>query len=102
VADEVSKGSAGEEKNLQTLFAVFLTVFVAELGDKTQVATLLFATDPSLKPTHVFLAASGALVLATLLAVLIGGRIAGVVPPSALRVGAGVGFIVLGIWMVWK
>ena len=55
---------------LATIFAI---VFMAELGDKTQLATLLFASDRNLHPFMVFLAAAGALVVATGMAVLLGG-----------------------------
>ena len=58
---------------MRGLFAVFISVFLAELGDKTQVATFLFATDPNLNRTGVFLASTVALALSSLIAVVIGG-----------------------------
>jgi len=85
---------------LKALAMVFLSVFLAELGDKTQVATLLFAADQNLKKTIVFAAASAALVFASLLAVLFGVQISRVVPPSTLRVAAGLGFVAIGLWML--
>jgi putative Ca2+/H+ antiporter (TMEM165/GDT1 family) len=80
--------------------AVFVTVFLAEVGDKTQLATLLFASNPATSKVGVFVAASGALVASTLLAVLIGARIGQWVPPEYLRVIAALGFIAIGLWML--
>jgi len=85
---------------MKALMLVFLSVFVAELGDKTQLATLLFATDPGLSRVGVFLAASVALVLSSLLAVLLGTQISQLVLPKTLRVIAGLGFTVIGLWML--
>ena len=55
-----------------TLWPIFATVFFAELGDRTQLATLLFAADQSTNKVAVFAASAGALVLSSLIAVLIG------------------------------
>jgi len=55
-----------------TLWPIFVTVFFAELGDKTQLATLLFAADQSTNKVAVFAASAGALVLSSLIAVLVG------------------------------
>jgi len=75
-----------------------MSVFIAEVGDKTQLATMLFATDSRVSKTSVFLVASCALVTSTLLAVLLGGLVTRVVAESTLRIAAGVGFILVGIW----
>ena len=85
---------------MKALLVVFLSVFMAELGDKTQVATLLFAADQNLSRWEVFAAASAALVFASLLAVLFGAQISRVVPPSTLRVVAGLRFVAIGLWML--
>ena len=58
------------------LWSIFVTVFLAELGDKTQLATLLFAADPRLSRLGVFIASAGALALSSLLAVVVGGQLA--------------------------
>jgi len=86
--------------NLKVLLAVFSTVFIAELGDKTQLATLLLAADRQMNRVAVFLAASCALVLACLLAVLIGAQISRWVSPRVLKIVAGIGFIGLGAWIL--
>ena len=82
---------------MKGFFTVFLSVFVAELGDKTQVATLLFAIDPNVDRFGVFLASSGALVLSSLIAVLIGTGLSRVVSQSTLKIVAGIGFTVIGL-----
>jgi putative Ca2+/H+ antiporter (TMEM165/GDT1 family) len=80
--------------------AVFLTVFVAELGDKTQLATLLFASRPETSKVGVFLASAAALVAASLLAVLVGERLGAWLRPELLRALAGGAFIATGAWML--
>ncbi len=78
----------------------FATVFAAELGDETQLAALLFATETGTSKLGVFLAASAALVLSSLLAVVAGDQIARFVSPSTLKIVAGLGFIAIGTWVL--
>ena len=87
---------------MKTLLPIFVSVFLAELGDKTQLATLLFATDENLSRVGVFVAASAALVLSTLLAVVFGELIGRVVSPAALQIVAAFGFIAIGVWMLFS
>ena len=83
------------------LFAtVFGTVFIAELGDKTQLATMLFAADSSKSLWVVFLAAALALVVSTALGVTAGAAIARVLPVDALPKVAGAAFVAIGLWML--
>jgi putative Ca2+/H+ antiporter (TMEM165/GDT1 family) len=82
------------------LASIFAAVFVAELGDKTQLATLLFASDRNLNPFQVFIAAASALVLSTGLAVLVGSQAARHMDMVPLRLIAGIGFIAIGCWAV--
>ena len=79
---------------------IFLTVFLAELGDKTQLATLLFAADKSTNKVGVLAASAGALVLSSLIAVLVGTQLSAYIPPRALKLIAGIGFIGVGIWVL--
>ena len=83
---------------MRELLVIFVSVFIAEIGDKTQIATMLFATNQSVGRLGVFVAAAGALVASTLVAVLAGEMVMRVVPPSTLKVAAGVGFILVGVW----
>ncbi|MEH6466161.1 MAG: TMEM165/GDT1 family protein [Porticoccus sp.] len=78
------------------LLTVFGAVFIAELGDKTQLATLLFAADHEVSRWTVFIGASLALIATSALGVLAGGAIAQFVSPKALSLVAGIGFITIG------
>lgn len=80
------------------LATVFAAVFVAELGDKTQLATMLFAADKDVSKMTVFIGASLALILASAIGVLAGSVISEYVSERILRYVAGVGFIVIGLW----
>ncbi len=83
------------------LFAtVFSTIFVAELGDKTQLATLLYASDATHPKLTVFAASASALVLTSALGVLAGSVVSEYVSPKLVRWVAGVGFIAVGIWVL--
>jgi len=81
---------------------VFGVVFLAELGDKTQLATLLFSAKSPDRLITVFIGASLALVLTSAIGVLAGGLVAQYVSPKILSVTAGVGFIVIGLWSIWS
>lgn len=85
---------------MRTYLAIFMSVFLAELGDKTQLATLLFATNPQVSRVGVFVAAAGALVVSSLIAVTVGARIGAWVAPEHLKIVAGLGFVAIGLWMV--
>ncbi len=83
--------------DLKLLLTVFGTVFLAELGDKTQIATLLFAADAPAHRLTVFIGASLALILASAIGVLAGGIVSDYVDPKYLSYAAGIGFIVIGV-----
>ncbi|QUH25152.1 TMEM165/GDT1 family protein [Serpentinicella alkaliphila] len=81
---------------VKIIFTTFLIVFIAELGDKTQLQTMLLATQSNtLWP--VFVGASMALILSSLLGVIAGSYLTRYVPASYLQTSAGVVFIVIGI-----
>jgi putative Ca2+/H+ antiporter (TMEM165/GDT1 family) len=83
------------------LFAtVFATIFIAELGDKTQLATLLYATEARNPKLTVFLASAAALVLTSALGVAAGSVISQYVSPKALSWVAGLGFVAIGLWTI--
>ena len=86
--------------DLKVLFVVFGTVFLAELGDKTQLATVLFASKPSVSLVTVFIGASLALILSSAIAVAAGSVISHYVDPRYLSYIAGAGFIIIGIWTI--
>ena len=84
--------------DFKALLAVFATIFMAELGDKTQLATVLFAANGKHNPWLIFLASSAALVCAAGLGVLAGGWVARHVDTRVLSIVAGTGFVVIGAW----
>ena len=81
--------------DLTLLISTFLTVFLAELGDKTQLATVALS-GTSDRPLAVFLGSASALVLASLLGAMAGGSLASVVPTELLQLIASVGFLIIG------
>ena len=82
----------------KVLFTVFAAVFVAELGDKTQLATMLFAADKEVSKMTVFVGASLALIVASAIGVLAGSAISHYVSEKHLHYVAGIGFIAIGVW----
>lgn len=86
---------------MSELFAVFAAVFLAELGDKTQLATVLFAADGRHHPVLLFLAASLALTASSALAVGLGTLAERHLAVLPLRAIAGLGFVAIGAWMLW-
>jgi putative Ca2+/H+ antiporter (TMEM165/GDT1 family) len=85
----------------KALLVIFGTVFLAELGDKTQLATVLFAAEGRNPALAVFVAAACALVLSTALAVAAGTLLARHVDTRLLTIVAGTGFIAIGAWTLW-
>lgn len=86
----------------KVLITVFSAVFIAELGDKTQLATMLFAADKEVSKLTVFLGASLALILASAIGVLAGSFISEYVSERHLHYVAGIGFIAIGLWTLLK
>ena len=86
---------------LSLLLSTFLTIFIAELGDKTQLATLTIS-GTSNKPLAVFLGSASALVLASLLGALTGGSISTFLPEFVLKSLASITFLIIGIRLFRK
>ncbi|OGW32026.1 MAG: hypothetical protein A2X59_05570 [Nitrospirae bacterium GWC2_42_7] len=86
----------------KALFTVFFAVFIAELGDKTQLATMLFAADKEVSKLTVFVGASLALILASGIGVLAGSVISQYISGKNLHYIAGIGFVGIGIWTLIK
>ena len=81
---------------------IFAAVFIAELGDKTQLATMLFATDKEVSKYTVFFAASAALVVASAIGVLAGSLLAEYINVKYLNYIAGIGFILIGAFTLYN
>ena len=81
---------------LTLLFTTFVTVFLAEMGDKTQLTTITLSSTTN-KPIAVFIGSSLALISATLLGALAGGSIANLIPAFLLKLLSGIVFLIIGI-----
>ncbi|MDY6834311.1 MAG: TMEM165/GDT1 family protein [Chloroflexota bacterium] len=86
----------------RVLFTVFFAVFIAELGDKTQLATMLFAADKEVSKFTVFVGASLALIVASGIGVLAGSVVSDHISERYLHYVAGIGFIGIGIWTILR
>ncbi|MCH2055147.1 MAG: TMEM165/GDT1 family protein [Thalassotalea sp.] len=86
----------------RVFITIFASVFIAELGDKTQLATMLFAADKETSKWMVFAAASAALVVASAVGVLAGSVLSAYISQKVLAYIAGVGFILIGILTLVK
>jgi putative Ca2+/H+ antiporter (TMEM165/GDT1 family) len=84
----------------KVFWVTFGTIFLAEMGDKTQLAALSMAAETRL-PLTVFLAASAALGLVTLLGVVLGSLISHWLPEALLKKIAGTAFILIGGLILW-
>ena len=86
---------------MKALLAMFIAVFLAELGDKTQLATVLFASDREMSPWLIFLACASALVASAAIAVALGSVAAHRLEGMPLQLIAGLGFIAIGVWTIY-
>ncbi len=84
---------------LTLLFTTFFTIFLAEMGDKTQLTTITLSSTTN-KPLAVFIGSSIALILATLLGALAGGSIANLIPAFFLKMLSGIVFLIIGIKLI--
>jgi putative Ca2+/H+ antiporter (TMEM165/GDT1 family) len=83
---------------LSVFLATFSTVFLAELGDKTQLAALLLSAESG-RPVIVFFGASLALICSSLVGVLLGRWLARFIPAQMLERLAGILMVALGLWL---
>ena len=85
--------------DFKIMWMTFGMVFLAELGDKTQLATFCLSADCDPK-VSVFIGSAAALVLSALIAVFLGDTLSRFVPPHYIKIGAGVFFLVAGVFML--
>jgi len=85
---------------INLLISSFITIFIAELGDKTQLATLTLS-GTSKKPLAVFLGSASALILASLVGVLAGGSISTFIPEIYLKLIASITFLIIGSRLIY-
>jgi putative Ca2+/H+ antiporter (TMEM165/GDT1 family) len=86
--------------DFQLLGLTFITVFLSELGDKSQVAAIALS-GTSKSPQAVFFGTATALLLASFLGVIVGQGVAEVLPTHLVKIAAAIGFAVLGIRLLW-
>jgi len=82
--------------------SVFVTIFLAELGDKTQLATVLYSTDREANKFLIFAGASLALIATSAIGVFAGQILSDYINPEYIKKIAGVGFIIIGVWVFFK
>ena len=102
--NEASNGKIANAKTAKANFlgvflSTFVTIFLAELGDKTQVATLLISAQ-SHQPVTVFIGAATALIGTSLVGVLLGQWLAQRVSPATLDILAGILLLVISVGLV--
>lgn len=85
---------------LKSIFSTFILVFLAELGDKTQLSTMLLASK-SKSIWFVFIGSACALVLSSLIGVLAGSVINKYIPASYIQFCSGVAFIIIGSLLIF-
>jgi putative Ca2+/H+ antiporter (TMEM165/GDT1 family) len=83
----------------KSVFTAFLLVFLAELGDKTQLSTMLLASKSD-SIWMIFLGSSLALLLSTLLGVLFGSMINRYIPEIYIQIGSGIAFLIVGFLLL--
>jgi putative Ca2+/H+ antiporter (TMEM165/GDT1 family) len=88
--------------NWTVFLTIFASVFIAELGDKTQLATMLFAADKEVSKYIVFFAASAALIVASAIGVLAGSMLSEYINEKYLHYVAGIGFIGIGVFTLYN
>ena len=84
----------------QLLGISFITVFLAEIGDKSQLAAIALGGS-SQNPRAVFIGSTVALILASFLGVLAGGSFALILPEKLLKAIAAIGFAILALRLLW-
>ena len=88
--------------NLKLFLSTFLLIFLAELGDKTQLAAMARAATSDGGKWIVFSAAASALVFSTLIAVLVGGVLSRYVPERVIKALAGTLFVAIGLLFLYR
>jgi putative Ca2+/H+ antiporter (TMEM165/GDT1 family) len=96
----ISNDAKKRESIFVTLSTTFITIFLAEIGDKTQLSTLLMSAE-SHEPWVVFLGSGAALVTTSLLGVLLGSWIASKLSPKTVEKSAGVMLLLISTMLIW-
>ncbi len=104
IAQPIEPGVADSPQKQQSPIVVFgttfVTIFLAEIGDKTQLSTLLMSAE-SHSPWVVFIGSAAALITTSLLGVLLGSWIATRLSPKTVEKSAGVMLLVISLMLFW-
>jgi putative Ca2+/H+ antiporter (TMEM165/GDT1 family) len=84
------------------LATVFISEFVAEMADKTQLVTVLFTANQEVSKLTVFVAASATLILTSTIGVIVGSFILEIISPILMTTIAGMGFMIIGAWILYQ
>jgi putative Ca2+/H+ antiporter (TMEM165/GDT1 family) len=84
--------------DLKLMMTTFSMIFLAELGDKTQLATFCLSADCESSRISVFIGSAVALVISALIATVLGDSVARFIPQSYIKLAAGAFFVIVGIW----
>ena len=99
---ELEKKEKNIEKSFLSIFiTTFTTIFIAELGDKTQIATLMLSAESG-KPTIVFLGSSLALISSSIVGVLIGKWVSKKISPRKFTLFTGALMILISIFLAYE
>ena len=97
----LEKEEKKEEKGFSTIFiTTFTTIFIAELGDKTQIATLMLSAESGM-PIIVFIGSSLALISSSLVGVLIGKWLSNKISPNKFSFFTGLLMIFISIFLAY-
>ena len=88
--------------DMKLFMTVFSTVFIAEIADKTQLATMLYASEAQNSKLMVFLGSALALAVASAIAVFAGTFLSSWIDEKIMSKVAGVAFVIIGIWTFFK
>ena len=98
---KIEKEESNEEKRFLSIFlTTFTTIFVAELGDKTQIATLMLSAESG-KPIIVFIGSSLALISSSLVGVLIGKWLSKKISPSRFAFSTGFLMLIISLFLAY-
>ena len=98
---DLEKNEDGLEKSFLSIFlSTFTTIFIAELGDKTQIATLMLSAESG-KPIIVFLGSSFALISSSIVGVLIGKWLSKKVSPSKFALSTGILMVIISVFLAY-
>ena len=98
----LEKEESEKEKSFSSIFlATFTTIFIAELGDKTQIATLMLSAESG-KPIIVFIGSSLALISSSVVGVLIGKWISEKISPNRFAFFTGLLMIIISIFLAYN